>query len=64
MKVLARKYVVNNDKTNEWFDSIDDGIKYLKQTEDKIRLRVEWLCYTDIFFKDTNDYLRIKHYTI
>jgi hypothetical protein len=60
MQILARKYVANGDKINQWVDSIEEGLQLLNQTEDKIRQRVNWSGYTDIFFRDTNDYLRVK----
>lgn len=60
MTILARKYVSNRDKSNDWFTSMEDALEFLGQTEEKIRQRVNWLNYTDIFFRDTNDYLRVK----
>jgi hypothetical protein len=60
MNILARKYVTNGDKSNGWFTTMEEALEFLGQTEDKIRQRVNWLNYTDIFFRDTNDYLRIK----
>ncbi len=60
MTILARKYVTNGDKSNAWFTTMEEALEFLGQTEDKIRQRVDWLQYTDIFFRDTNDYLRIK----
>lgn len=62
MKVLARKYSVNQDEVNRWFDTLEEALSYLGQSKESIVTKVDWLNYTDIFFKNTNNYLRVKNY--
>jgi len=60
MKILARKYVTNGDKWNSWFTSLSEALEFLQETEENISIKVNWLHYTDIFFKGTNNYLRVE----
>jgi len=61
MKVLVRVYVTNGDKSNKMVDTIEEGFKALNKSESDIRTKVNWLNFTDIFFRDTNDYLRVNN---
>ena len=61
MKVLVRVYVTNGDKSNKMVDTIEEGFKALNKSETDVRTKVNWLNFTDIFFRDTNDYLRVNN---
>lgn len=61
MKILARKYVTNGDKWNSWFTSLSEALEFLQETEENISVKVDWLHYIDIFFKGTNNYLRVNN---
>jgi len=60
-KVLVRKYVTNGDKVNRQVDTLEEGLKILGKTENEVTIKVDWLDFTDIFFKDTNNYLRVNN---
>jgi len=61
MKILVRKYVKNRDKHNEMTEdgNIELALKMLGKDFKDIYREVYWLHYVDLFFTDTNDYLRI-----
>lgn len=61
MKVLVRVYVTNGDKSNKMVDTIEEGFKALNKSETDVRTKVNWLNFTDIFFRDTNNYLRVNN---
>jgi len=61
MKVLIRVYVSNGDKSNKTVSTVEEGFKALGKIESDVSTRVNWLHYTDIFFRDTYDYLRVNN---
>lgn len=61
MKVLVRVYVTNGDKSNKTVATVEEGFKALGKNESDVSIKVNWLHYTDIFFRDTKDYLRINN---
>lgn len=61
MRILVRKYVKNGDKSNKTVDNIDEALKLLGKSFKDIYLKVDWSNQVDLFFKDTNDYLRITN---
>lgn len=61
MKYLVRIYHINKDKQNESTDSFEVALRHVNKTEKEIYLRVNWLHYTDLFFRDTNNYIRVNN---
>jgi hypothetical protein len=61
MKYLARIYNTNRDKQNESTNSFERALKYIGKSESDIYHKVDWLHYTDIFFRDTSNYIRINN---
>ena len=61
MKYLVRIYHTNKDKQNEPTNSLETALKYIGKSESDIYNKVDWLHYTDIFFRDTKDYIRVNN---
>lgn len=61
MKYLARIYHTNKDKQNEQTNDFKIALSHLNKVETDIYLKVDWLHYTDLFFKDTNNYIRVNN---
>lgn len=61
MKILVRQYVKNSDKSNKTVDSIDEALRLIGKSFKDVYLKVEWLNQVDLYFKDTNDYIRITN---
>jgi hypothetical protein len=61
MKYLVRIYHTNKDKQNENVSTLERALQLIGKTESDIYNRVNWLHYTDLFFRDTNDYIRINN---
>ena len=61
MKILVRIYIPQGDKANIEVKTLDRAYSLLKQTEENIKQRVKWNNYEDIFFNDTNNYIRIQN---
>lgn len=59
--ILVRQYVPQCDKTNTWVSSLEEALKILGKREEHISQKVDWLNYTDVYFKGTKDYIRIKN---
>lgn len=59
MKILVRIYVPQGDKANIEVKTLDRAYSLLSQTEHNIKQRVKWCNFEDIYFNDTNNYLRI-----
>ena len=58
-KILVRTYQPNRDKTNFTFDNLEKAFKFLNKKEEDISQTIDILGATDIYFKNTNDYIRI-----
>lgn len=58
---LVRQYSTNHDKLNTWVEGLEEALKVLKKTKEDIVQKVDWLNYSDYFFKETNDYIRVKN---
>lgn len=61
MKILVRIYIPQGDKTNIGAKTLEKAYSLLNQTEHNIKQRVKWSNYEDIFFNDTNNYIRIQN---
>jgi hypothetical protein len=59
MKVLVRQYVNNGDKSNKIVNTIDEALEVLGMSLNEVHLVVSWLNNVDLFFRGTNDYLRV-----
>jgi hypothetical protein len=57
---LVRKYVPNRDKDNIIVETLEEALKIIGKKEEDIDIKVDWLNYTDLFFKSTKDYIRVK----
>ena len=61
MKYLVRIYHTNKDKQNESTNDWERALKYIGKSESDIYHKVNWLHYTDVFFQNTNDYIRVNN---
>lgn len=61
MKYLVRLYHVNKDKQNESVPTLEQALQLLGKSESDIYQRVDWLHYTDLFFRDTTNYIRVNN---
>lgn len=61
MKYLVRLYHNNKDKQNESTSTLKQALTIIGKRESDIYQRVNWLNYTDLFFRDTNNYIRIDN---
>ena len=61
MKYLIRIYHTNKDKQNESTNDFETALRHVNKIEKEIYLRVDWLHYTDLFFRDTNNYIRVNN---
>lgn len=59
--ILVRQYIPHRDKDNTWVETLEEALKILNKKEEDIIQKVDWLNYTDVYFKDTKDYIRIKN---
>jgi uncharacterized protein Smg (DUF494 family) len=60
-KYLVRIYHINKDKQNESVSTLEQALILLGKSESDIYNRVNWLQYTDLFFRDTNNYIRVDN---
>jgi hypothetical protein len=60
-KYLVRIYHINKDKQNESVSTLEQALLLLGKSESDIYQRVNWLHYTDLFFRDTNNYIRVDN---
>lgn len=61
MKYLVRIYHINKDKQNESVSTLEQALLLLGKSESDIYQRVNWLHYTDLFFRDTTNYIRVNN---
>lgn len=61
MKYTVRIYHINKDKQNELTNDWMQALQYIGKSEIDIYQKVNWLHYTDIFFRDTNNYIRVNN---
>jgi hypothetical protein len=61
MKYLVRIYHTNKDKQNESVSTLEQALLLLGKSESDIYKRVDWLHYTDLFFRDTTNYIRVDN---
>lgn len=61
MKYLVRIYHTNKDKQNESTNDWERALKCIGKSESDIYHKVDWLYLTDIYFKDTKDYIRVNN---
>lgn len=61
MQYLVRKYHTNKDKQNEVFSTLEEALLCIGKKETDIYLKVNWLHLTDVFFRDTKDYIRVNN---
>lgn len=59
MKILVRIYVPQGDKINVFRDNLEDAVKLLGVSLDDTKQRLKWCNCEDIYFKGTNNYIRI-----
>ena len=59
MEFLVRQYVSNRDKTNTRVYTIEDAVKILKKELTEVETVISWSNYVDLYFKGTNNYIRI-----
>ena len=50
MKYLVRIYHTNKDKQNEWVDTLEKALSYIKKSENDVEFIVECSNQTDLFF--------------
>ena len=61
MKYLVRIYHNQKDKQNESTNDWECALKYIGKSESDICQKVDWLYFTDIFFRGTNNYIRVNN---
>lgn len=61
MKYLVRIYHTNKDKQNESVSTLGQALFLLGKNESDIYNKVNWLHYTDLFFRDTTNYIRVNN---
>jgi len=61
MKYLVRIYHTNKDKQNETVDTLERALTIIGKQKNEVYLRVNWLNYTDLFFRDTSNYIRVNN---
>jgi hypothetical protein len=61
MKYLVRIYHTSKDKQNESVSTLEQALLLLGKSESDIYQRVDWLHYTDLFFRDTTNYIRVNN---
>ena len=61
MKYLVRVNHTNKDKQNENVNTLERALQLIGKTESDIYNRVNWLNFTDLFFRDTSNYIRIDN---
>ena len=56
---LVRIYHTNKDKQNESVATFETALSLIGKKETEIKLKVNWLNFTDCFFHGTSNYIRI-----
>jgi hypothetical protein len=58
-KYLCRIYVPQRDKLNVSKGTLNEALTLLNQTLDNVKVKINWLNIEDIYFNNTQNYIRI-----
>ena len=61
MRYLVRLYHTSKDKQNESTNDFKLALAWIGKSESDIYHKVNWLHFTDVFFRFLNDYIRVNN---